>query len=256
MKQIIKILSRQVKFACLILTLACSLSLAKETFYSALESKAEVEKEGGQVLGTAKFVEAKWGNGFLAAEGKDVVAFPVEDRFTKLEEGTVELFVKMGVDAKQMTGEIFFWFTYKRGTDAIFLQFDGRKGAGTTGMRIKSGGGWHDAYSKPVKWKKGELHHMAGTWGPDGIKLYLDGKLAAEDEFNGGPKQFAKTFSINNVEPEKVGNFASKCVIDEVRLSDHQKKPDELILNPKEFFPVHPMGKATTTWGYLKTQAN
>ena len=45
-----------------------------------------------------------------------MVAFPVEDRFTKLEEGTVELFVKMGVDAKQMTGEIFFWFTYKRGT--------------------------------------------------------------------------------------------------------------------------------------------
>ena len=59
--------------------------------------------------------------------------------------------------------------------------------------------------------------------GPDGIKLYLDGKLAAEDEFKGGPKQFAKTFSINNVEPEKVGNFASKCIIDEVRLSDHQK---------------------------------
>ncbi len=58
-----------------------------------MESKADVEKEGGQVLGTAKFIEAKWGKGFLAAEGKDVVAIPVEDRFTKLEEGTVELFV-------------------------------------------------------------------------------------------------------------------------------------------------------------------
>ena len=58
-----------------------------------MESKADVEKEGGQVLGTAKFIEAKWGKGFLAVERKDVVAFPVEDRFTKLEEGTVELFV-------------------------------------------------------------------------------------------------------------------------------------------------------------------
>ena len=132
------------------------------------------------------------------------------------------------------------------------MQFDGRKGTGTTGMRIKSGGGWHDAYSKPFKWKQGEVHHMAGTWGPEGLKLYLDGKLAVEDEFKGGPKQFAKTFSINNVEPEKVGNFASKCVIDEVRLSDHQKKPDELILDPKEFFPVDPQGKITTTWSYLK----
>ena len=87
------------------------------------------------------------------------------------------------------------------------------------------------------------------------LKLYLDGKLAAEDTFKGGPKQFAKTFSLNNVEPEKVGNFASQCTVDEVRLSDHQKKPDELILDPKAFFattPVHPQGKVTMTWGYLK----
>ena len=121
----------------LVVTLLCSLATAKETFYSALESKAEVEKEGGQVLGTAKFVEAKWGNGFLAAEGKDVVAFPVENRFTNLEEGSVELFVKMGMDAKDIQGELFMWFTYKRGTDAIFLQFN--KGP-KAGMRIKSGG--------------------------------------------------------------------------------------------------------------------
>ncbi|MBP96536.1 hypothetical protein CMK18_11340, partial [Candidatus Poribacteria bacterium] len=47
----------------------------------------------------------------------------------------------------------------------------------------------------------------------------------------------------------------SEVAEDEVRLSDHQKKPDELILDPKEFFattPVHPQGKVTMTWGYLK----
>ena len=97
---------------------------------------------------------------------------------------------------------------------------------------------------------------MAGTWGPDGLKLYLDGKLAAEDGFKGGPKQFAQTFSINNVEPEKVGNFVSKCTVDEVRLSDHQKKLDELILDPEEFFPVHPKGKVTAIWSNLKRQIN
>ena len=60
------------------------------------------------MLGTAKFVDAKWGKNFLAAESTDVVAFPVENRFTKLEEGTVELFIKMGLDAQDITGELFF----------------------------------------------------------------------------------------------------------------------------------------------------
>jgi len=253
MEQIIRCLGRQAKYAFFIVTLMCSLVTAKETFYSALESKAEVEKEGGQVLGTAKFVEAKWGNGFLAAEGKDVVAFPVENRFTNLEEGSVELFVKMGMDAKDIQGELFMWFTYKRGTDAIFLQFN--KGP-KAGMRIKSGGSWKNAWSEPIEWKKGEIHHMAGTWGPDGLKLYLDGELAAEDDFKGGPQLFGKTFSINNIEPEKVGNFVSKCTVDEVRLSDHQKKLDELILDPEEFFPVHPKGKVTAIWSNLKRQIN
>ena len=233
--------------------LFCALATAEETFYCSLESKSEVEKAGGQVLGTAKFVEAKWGKGFLADDGGDVVSFPVENRFTNLEEGSVELFVKMGLDAKDIQGELFMWFTYKRGTDAIFLQFD--KGP-KAGMRIKSGGSWKNAWSEPIKWKKGEIHHMAGTWGPGGLKLYLDGELAAEDKFKGGPKQFAKTFSINNVEPEKVGKFVSKCVVDELRLSNHQKKPKDLILDPQKLFsttPVHPMGKFTMTWGYLKS---
>ena len=71
---------------------------AKETFYSGLKSEAEVEKETGQVLGTAKFADADWDKEFLAVESTDVVAFPVEKQFTKLEGRRVELFIKMGLD--------------------------------------------------------------------------------------------------------------------------------------------------------------
>ena len=39
---------------------------------------------------------------------------------------------------------------------------------------------------------------MAGTWGPDGLKLYLDGKLEGEADFKNGPTVFAETFEINN----------------------------------------------------------
>ena len=46
MEQVIRCLGKQAKYAFFIMTLMCSLATAKETFYSALESKAEVEKEG------------------------------------------------------------------------------------------------------------------------------------------------------------------------------------------------------------------
>lgn len=63
------------------------------------------------------------------------------------------------------------FITYKRGTDAVFLQFGS---GGIARMRIKSAGSSFNADSAPLDWKEGEIHHMAGTWGPDGLKLYLD----------------------------------------------------------------------------------
>lgn len=94
---------------------------AKETFYSALESKESVEKEGGTIDG-GNFAEGKFGNGFVSEENGDVIHFPVKDRFVNLEEGTVELWVKMGLDTSDITSsELFLFMTYKRGTDAIFL---------------------------------------------------------------------------------------------------------------------------------------
>ena len=114
-------------------------------------------------------------------------------------------------------------------------------------MPIKSAGSWHNADSAPLGWKEGEIHHMAGTWGPDGIKLYLDEKLAGEDAFSGGPTVFAETIEINNASPLDP-NFPTNCVVDEVRISDHQKKPDEFIME----LAIQPERNATTTWGGIK----
>ena len=236
------------KTLCVIaITLLClSVASAKETFFSALESKAEVEKEGGTVAG-GNFVPGKFGNGFVSEKAGDVIHFPVEDRFVNLDEGTVELWVTMGMDTSTITGELFMFMTYKRGTDAVFLQFN--KG-GVAQMRIKSANSWHNATSAALNWKKGEHHHMAGTWGPDGLKLYLDGELEGEANFKKGPTVFAQTFEINNASPPDP-KFPTNCVVDSLRISDHQKDVDELVLDDPA--PVQPLGKLTTTWGQLKT---
>ena len=77
-----------------ILLLCGSVAMAEETFFSALESKAEVEKEGGTVDG-GSFKPGKFGNGFVSEKVGDVIHFPVKDRFVNLDEGTVELWVTM-----------------------------------------------------------------------------------------------------------------------------------------------------------------
>ncbi len=219
-------------------------AFAKETFYSALESKESVEEEGGTVDG-GKFVPGKFGNGFVSENVGDVIHFPVEDRFVNLEEGTVELWVKMGLDASEIAGELFVFMSYKRGTDAVFLQFDK---SGIARMRLKSAGSWHNADSEPTGWKKDEIHHLAGTWGPDGIKVYLDSNLAGSDDFKAGPTVFAETLDINNASPPSP-DFPTNCVVDEVRLSDQQKTSDEFVMEPNS---VQPAGKVTTTWGNIR----
>ena len=47
-----------------IMLLCVSVATAEETFFSALESQAEVEKEGGTVDG-GSFEPGKFGNGFV-----------------------------------------------------------------------------------------------------------------------------------------------------------------------------------------------
>ena len=226
--------------------LCCSVGIAKETFFSALESQADVEKEGGTVNG-GEFAPGKFGNGFVSKEVGDVINFPVEDRFINLEKGTVELWVTMGMDISAVSGELFLFMTYKRGTDAVFLQFD--SGAKAR-MRVKSAGSWFNADSGALNWKEGEHHHMAGTWGPDGLKLFLDGELAAETDTDRGPTVFAESFEVNNASPPDP-KFPTNCVVDGLRISDHQKEAGELILDDPA--PVEPLRKLALTWGQLKT---
>ena len=230
----------------IIMLLCCTLAAAEETFFSALESQAEVEKEGATVKG-GSFVPGKFGNGFVSEEAGDVIHFPVKDRFVNLKSGTIELWVTMGLDIAEVTGELFLFMTYKRGTDAVFLQFD--KGAKAR-MRVKSAGSWFNADSGALNWKEGEHHHMAGTWGPDGLKLFLDGELVAENKTDRGPTVFAETFEINNASPPDP-KFPTNCVVDGLRISDHQKEADELVLDDPA--PVQPSGKLATTWGKLKS---
>ena len=232
------------------ISLVCvSLSSAKETFYSALESKESVEKEGGTVK-AGQFVPAKFGNGFLGDKDGDLISFPTAGRFTNLKAGTIEFWVKMGVDVPTFARESFWFYTYKLPSDAIFVALDGKLSKPPlVRISIKSAGKWYLAKSPGLSWRKGEIHHVAGMWGPAGLKLYLDGEEVGSDGFTGGPTLMPDSFGINNTD-NQASTFYTECVVDELRISDHQKASDELVMEPTT--SVQPSSKVATTWGTLK----
>ena len=239
-----------------IIALVCiPFAYAGETFYSALESKASVEAEGGEVIG-GEFVPGKEGNGFRSVEGPDVIHFPYGDKLGDFSEGTIEAWVKLGWDMNEFTDvmgkeEIFVLWSYNAaGTDAIGIEIGGCCGHPNwpiVQMRLKSGGEWHGAASEELDWKEGEVHHIAGTFGPDGLKIYLDGELAGTDDFVGGTLAPIERFAINNNESDPA-SFPSMNVVDEMRMFDYQRSADE-IMTPSA---VSPEEAVTTTWGTIK----
>ncbi|MBI1928819.1 hypothetical protein HYR99_31815, partial [Candidatus Poribacteria bacterium] len=83
-----------------------------------------------------------------------------------------------------------------------------------------------------------------------GIELWVDGEKKAEfKDYKGGipnPKYATMLVGTNSWRGDL------NALIDEFRLSNKQRGP-ETFLYPEKAFPVQPKGKATTTWGRIKT---
>src|SRR5450759_2064071 len=48
------------------------------------------------------------------------------------------------------------------------------------------------------KWQAGEWHHLAGTWSPDGLRLYVDGELADQAAQPVVAATLADTFNLGD----------------------------------------------------------
>ncbi|NLX24225.1 MAG: hypothetical protein GXY55_21465 [Phycisphaerae bacterium] len=90
----------------------------------------------------------------------------------------------------------------------------------------------------------GSWHHVAGTWGPRGVELWIDRQLVATHPFVGGlPNRSYRTVLIGT----DSWRFDTPCVITGVRISDVQRNLSELSTPGVWYSPLDP--KAT----YLRT---
>ncbi|MBI2301270.1 MAG: hypothetical protein HYU66_20370 [Armatimonadetes bacterium] len=71
----------------------------------------------------------------------------------------------------------------------------------------------------PTGWKPGEWHHIAGTWSPDGVMAYIDGKPASAQPTGGAPPtELGPTFRIGDQPWQFPRNTSS--LLDDLRIYD------------------------------------
>jgi hypothetical protein len=71
----------------------------------------------------------------------------------------------------------------------------------------------------PVTWKRGELHHVAFSWG-DELRIYIDGELRAEKAYAGLMPKDLTNATLN------IGKGAPPLLVDEIRISDIARAPE------------------------------
>lgn len=191
--------------------------------------------------------------GFISIEEEDVILFPVPVEFTYLDQGTVALCVTPKKDlmgSEKLKG--FSLFRVHNEPKNISLKVTRRDdSSGIKRLHLRLRLKWNMEEGKKSKiskvhseealnWEIDGHYHIAGTWGPDGMKLYIDGEPMGENKSEtSGPKDFrGGTFVINNSNPDiDEGNNPSHCIVSELQISNYQMNEAEI---KAIYYALHP----------------
>lgn len=87
-------------------------------------------------------------------------------------------------------------------------------------------------------WKAGEWHHLAVSWGKQGMRLYLDGKVASQNRYTGCPAMFSGDIVIGNQAWLLMSNQYANTIIDELRFSKKQRSDAEISTSAQTSRPI------------------
>lgn len=218
----------------------------KRTLDYALVDKVSVENQGGIVHG-GYFDEGGCGTkGFISVENRDVVFFPIPPKFTSLYEGTVTFCVTLKGPLRN-SFSLFRIHEVQEKDPNISLKVV--SGADGQRSRLRLRGNTKAEKEALVSeeqlgWQVNDHYHIAGTWGPIGMRLYVDGELvgkaerAIEDVIS-SPIDFKDgTFVVNNYSPElDECNHPTNCIISNLQVSNYQLSGEEI---KESYSKLHP----------------
>ncbi len=120
--------------------------------------------------------------------------------------------------------------------------------AGTLKFHLTNKGGT-TAFAGDGKLEVGKWQHVAGTYDGKSIKVYIDGKPAGENKFDGELKDNDMDVVIGSKDSRE---FQWKGRIDEVRISNKAREPKELSPNMTAPMAVSHNNKLAITWANVK----
>lgn len=94
------------------------------------------------------------------------------------------------------------------------------------------------AASLPLQWKAGRRRHVAVTWGPAGMRIYLDGVAAGSGRITGGPSAPAGDLVVGSHAWTIVSSRPSMMAFDDLRVSSRQRSDAEIMASARRTEPI------------------
>lgn len=218
----------------------------KRTLDYSLADKASVENRGGTVHG-GSFEEGGCGTkGFMSVKDREVIFFPIPPKFTSLYEGTVAFCVTLKGPLRDSFSLFRVHEADKKDPNISLKVISGAAGQRSR-LRLRGNTKAEKEVivsKEHLDWQLNDHYHIAGTWGPIGMRLYVNGELVAKaeraiEDVISSPIDFKDgTFVINNYSPElDECNHPTNCIISNLQVSNYQLRGEEV---EEQYSKLHP----------------
>jgi hypothetical protein len=220
---------------------------SKPKSYVPLLNTGHPSESGARATTGITYLQGKFGLGVLTDAPGELVAVPIkkqlaegEARKWRWDQGTIEMWISPRFDMSEMPD---FAGLLTMQYEPFIAGFSGSLFIIYTKTHqiafLMNGNMENIIATSPLKWNKGEWHHLAVSWGQQGMRFYLDGKVVAKNRYVGGPGTLTEDVVVGNHAWTLMSGKFANTVIDELRLSDKQRVDEEINESAKATNPLN-----------------
>ncbi len=195
-------------------------------------------------LNGAEWVEGKFGSAVEIDDDGDSIVMPLSPTLDLTDQLTVEAWVKTS-------------------TVAIRTDIISKHEGGGYALIIDEGGifrasfhiaGTYTPARSATALEADQWYYLAATYDGKSLNVYINGELEGEAPAQGEVTSTDVSLSIggNSGLGGVVTSYFYKGVVDELRVSNIARTPDELKFAMESSSPVFPSGKLATTWAHIR----
>jgi hypothetical protein len=194
----------------------------------------------------AEWVEGKFGNGVEFGSDGDCVVMPLSPDLDLTEELTIEAWVKPATVDVRMD----IISKHEGGGYALIIDE-----GGIVRASFHIAGSYTPARSVNAV-ESDQWYYMAATFDGESLNVYIDGELEVEVPAAGAvtPTDVSLSIGGNSGPGGVVTSYFFKGTVDELRVSDIARTPDEIREAMETAGLVNSSGKLATTWAEMKIQ--